>query len=642
VTQWHFNKRRKGDRKRERKIADFFSADVISEIGEPLVREGIQNALDASSRDGKVSVRINYSGKDEGLAPEAMAVYLGDGWEHFSAPECELRDLPDPGGNCPFLVFEDFGTTGLGGDPNAWEVKEGVDNPFFNFYRAEGASPKTGTDQIGSHGVGKCAFGWSSRIGAFFGLTVREEDHRRLLMGTALLKYHHIGKNSYMPDGDFGDLRHEEEDDPIIVPVEQDELLDRFSKDFGLQRDRTPGLSVVVPWPELQVEGGLPGIEAERKVDSLTRSVIRSFFDPIIRGRLEVSITAPKHEVRLTKETIRDAMCRLSEEVVNELKPFVDLAEWGAALPDSEFTTIEYPPDNKAPRWRAGLISETDTEAMRKRLHDGENLAVRVPVYVKKKAGEQTASFFDVLIAHDTRGSSLAFVRGGLLIPGVKGMGAGGYSAVVLVEDRDLTTFLGDSENPAHTEWQTRQPNFKGKYSYADETIVFVRNSVHNIIHLLTEDDEEKDPAALLGFFSLPGEEGDPIGPAGPGGVRKRRPKPPPKKIPTEPRPCRISGTNDGFRVSPGDGKQPEAVEIKMAYDNRMRGNPISKYSATDFSLTQSNITDQRGIEIVACEQNRIAMKIIDSEFKLVVGGFDPNRDLYIRAEALENDDAGQ
>ena len=53
-----------------------------------------------------------------------------------------LANVPGPGSHCPYLVFDDFGTTGLDGDVTQWHKVEGTRNGFFTFFRAEGQSDK--------------------------------------------------------------------------------------------------------------------------------------------------------------------------------------------------------------------------------------------------------------------------------------------------------------------------------------------------------------------------------------------------------------------------------------------------------------------------------------------------------------------
>ena len=56
----------------------------------------------------------------------------------------------------------------------------------------------------GGWGVGKTVFPRSSRLKAFFALTVRHDDRRRMLMGGAVLRSHRVGGKYFAPDGYFG------------------------------------------------------------------------------------------------------------------------------------------------------------------------------------------------------------------------------------------------------------------------------------------------------------------------------------------------------------------------------------------------------------------------------------------------------
>ncbi len=56
------------------------------------------------------------------------------------------------------------------------------------------------------------------------------------------------------------------------------------------------------------------------------------------------------------------------------------------------------------------------------------------------------------------------FVRDGITISGITSLDKGLVRGVVIIHDTNLARMLGDSENPAHTEWQADSRNFKGKY----------------------------------------------------------------------------------------------------------------------------------------------------------------------------------
>ena len=156
---------------------ELFSSEAIGDVTEALVREGIQNALDARVRLGdgqrqRADVRIYLSEGTEALPAARVTRWFESLSAHVNAPGNGLRDLPSFRDACPFLVFEDFGTTGLTGAVEQYRAVRGVENNFMNFFRAEGHSDK-GADDRGSWGVGKTVFPRSSRINSFFGFTVR-------------------------------------------------------------------------------------------------------------------------------------------------------------------------------------------------------------------------------------------------------------------------------------------------------------------------------------------------------------------------------------------------------------------------------------------------------------------------------------
>ncbi len=68
--QWHFSSKRPSDKTRDPVVGEFFSSDAIKDAGEALVREAIQNSLDAriDRGAGNVRIRIYLSGDSKALA----------------------------------------------------------------------------------------------------------------------------------------------------------------------------------------------------------------------------------------------------------------------------------------------------------------------------------------------------------------------------------------------------------------------------------------------------------------------------------------------------------------------------------------------------------------------------------------------
>jgi hypothetical protein len=226
--------------------------------------------------------------QDNALSAEKIRAYFAGAWPHYEAPGNGLRNLPDRNELCPLLVFEDFGTTGLQGDTTQWHDKPGEKNPFFYFFRAEGRSAKSEEDR-GRWGLGKYAFPRMSRVSSFCGLTLRADDGRRLLMAQTVLKSHELDGVYYSPDGCFG----EQGRNGLILPCEDQPFITKFCEDFGLQRKKEPGLSVVIPWLW----------EEDVSRDSVIEAVVRGYFQPILTGSLAVTVETPKERVDINHET---------------------------------------------------------------------------------------------------------------------------------------------------------------------------------------------------------------------------------------------------------------------------------------------------------------------------------------------------
>src|SRR5262249_15652036 len=157
--------------------------------------------------------------------------------------------------------------------------------------------------------------------------------------------------------------------------------------------------------------------------------------------------------------------------------------------------------------WGPDLFPEA-AAGLREKYHKGERIAVRVPFCVRPKGGEKKWSYFDVALERDGTESRErpVFVREGIIISDLRSPYSRGVRSLVICDDGPLATLLGDSENPAHTQWQKDGSNYKGKYTYPAENLSFVINSVSEVIRFITEADKEADKTILVDMFSLPAE----------------------------------------------------------------------------------------------------------------------------------------
>ena len=634
TARWHFTPRRPRDMLREPIQGEFFEDESIDHPGEALIREGIQNSLDACADGETVLVRIRVSRSDGAVSAEGIAPYLVNAWDHLEAEGNGLRAVPQRDEACPFLVFEDFGTIGLTGDTAQCRPLAGVENPFFHFFRAEGRSEK-GEDQRGRWGVGKYVFPQASRINAVFGLTLRLDDKQRLLMGQTVLRSHEVEPESYSPDGWFGQAAGEVEP---VMPVSDPRTLDDFASTFGLDRADKPGLSLVVPWYDLDMTD-----------EELVKAVARNYFYPILAGELSVIVETPSLPTCLDSQTLLQQVTSIGGDLA-DLAPLLELAQWARDLSPADYLALEPPPPNRVPKWEADLIPEDVIAQIRKGLDDGTPIAIRVPVHVRKKNRDVEESFFRVFLRRDERVEAKrpVFIRGGITITDVKCRNVHGIASLVVSDDRPLASLLGDAEIPAHTRWQAGA-KFKDRYVGGGSCLTFVSRSVQEILRIVSESEEEEDPTLLADIFSLPAEPE-----SGGQTTRSRRargrhgpdpPPPPPPPPPPKPRRFRVEQISGGFSVLPSaaPSEEPWLLDIRVAYDVR-RGNPLKRYNTADFDLGDDSMfaLEATGVTIAARERNHVVAKVDHPDFGLHVRGFDEKRDLYIRVTAKECPDASQ
>lgn len=641
---WHYKSLQEGDTVRDPIQGEFFATEAIENSADALIREGIQNSLDARRASsttpwGKevLRVRIRVSGNPQAIDSDIAAPFLSGNWEHLQVPGNGLQIPPRQDHPCTFLTFEDFGTTGLNGNPSQWKKIPGSENRFFNFFRAEGHSDKSETDR-GRWGVGKTVFPRASRISSFWAVTKRELDGVRLLMGRTILKSHDLANGTTcVPDGYFGIKT---ESTSIVLPVSDDSTISRFCNTFGLKRGQEPGLSIIVPFYD----------EDEITVETILHAVVIGYFYPILSGELVVEIVGSDDAVTtLDQSNLAEAANRFERS--RPLMPVIQLSDWARCLNESDRVFLNRPVANRAPRWIPELFPDNGIELLRNRFKAGERVAIRVPMPVREKKKEMQWSYFDVFFTNDgsdKRGRPI-YVRDGITISDVRGRTTHGVASLVLVTDRPLATLLGDSENPAHTQWQKECSHYRHKYETGVANIEFVANSVAEILRLITESDAEEDPTVLIDLFSLPVPKKDDSTK-----TRKKKPKkeeepestpddpvdfpsPPPKRF-------RVTKSKGGFSITSGDpdAPQPEQLLVEVAYDDRTR-NPLKTWYRTDFDFAKLSTNPPKEMlqncEVAFAGGNRLVVKVLKPDFRLNVLGFDERRNLFVRVLEQEATD---
>jgi hypothetical protein len=601
---------------------EFFKAQ---DLADALVRESIQNSLDARLPRSRspVRVRFRFAAGAHALPAEGVREYF-DGLEtHLAAVAKNIHSvLPREGEPVPYLLIEDFGTRGLTGDPRVDpELEPGNDdgkNDFFYFWRNVGRSNKGEVDR-GRWGLGKAVFTVASRIRTVFGITRRADDDRSLLLGQSVLKTHVLDGVRRYPYGFFAKY---ERKGGLPLPIEDPILLDRFVDDFRVSR-QYPGLSIVVPYYR----------DDELSYDRVIESVLSQYFYPILRGDLVVEVAEDARRQQIWAETI-DGLAAPDAGLAR----LCELTRW--SLEQTDDTRIVLPDRGiGAPRWEENILEGEQLSELRDRFAAGERLAFRVPILVKRKRARAASSSFDVFLELDEtlRKAEHHFIRRGITIPEVRGSGGDKPArALVVVDDQALSTFLGDAENPAHSDWSERADKIRTLYDLGPTTLRFVKNSAAFLASLLArppagrvrdfladlfwidvpEDAERETAAARIpargaGESGGPGERTSAAG--GAGGVTI----------------ARIAG---GFTIKGDHAKADQPLHGEVAYRVRA-GNPFRKHSPFDFDLMAPNgiHVQAEGVRMRPTSVNAFELTPSAAKYQISMKGFDPRRDLIVR-----------
>lgn len=544
---------------------------------------------------------------------------------------CDSAGLPLLPGT--FLVIEDFGTRGLAGDPLLCRnPPKGSNSPedFFWFWRNIGLSGKTG-DDLGRWGLGKTVFRAVSRVGCMFGLTIRCTDHRQLLMGQAVLRCHSIAEHQYMPEGFWCDG---EDASGVPRPIETPAELDKFRQEWKVTRTTEPGLSVVVPY----IAENLSGLR-------ILQAVCVHFFLPVLRGQLEVEVSAGDinaGSATLNASTLEN-WCRTiswngQKRTKRHAPPPVAFVRGCLSSGVPAFTT-KLLGESRVPELNPESFAAADLQQLRAAFSGDQLIEVRVRLGLHplhRPAEEGVLRVFLQRGAADQRWDTY-FVREGMTITKLNSRAAArGVQALVLVDPGPLARLLGDSENPAHEDWDSSadRPKKLWKAGWSGR-VMFCRKIVDLLSEVLAQPVKQADFDLLSDFFSIARSNASQrsAAPDRTGSIPASL-----ADIAPKPRWFRLDGRRGGFRIVPTNHEPLPAdaeLRVSVAYDV-ISGNPLKKWSSFDFDFRSESgviVFSGQQVDVQHLSGNELLLKFSGSDFLFAADGFDQHADLYVRIE---------
>jgi hypothetical protein len=631
LPNWNFKERIAGSKNRNPIQDEFFnSSEALTEISS-LVRESIQNSLDAKIENSNDPVLLKFSISE--ISKKIATEYFQDLSDHL------LSSIPGPKSfleseKCRTLVVEDFNTSGLLGNSLKDSLNSEDDpakNGFYYFVWAEGSSAKTDGNR-GRWGIGKIVFPRLSSIKTFFVLSNRSKEfapckNEQLLLGMSILKGHSLEGKTYQPDGWWSDFT----PDGIPIPVSKD-VHPKFKKDWNLRREEETGLSIVIPY--------IPDFITKELIRDC---VIRDYFIAIQQGLLVVEISDEESEYKLDKLNLRAeclnigvddriANSKTRDEMVNLIDMVSDSQQQNAKIFSIDVN------DDFENRWNSIFIDPAVANAALNELDSGNTVNFKVAVKIPSK----DSSSFDYFTIHlrrmtDVR-TSAVFCREGIVIPSASPNLIRDHLILVIASKGILANLLADAEGPAHEKWSDKTDKFRQNYPgyKGGQILTFLRKAPTEMIFKIRGNASQKDSTAFANFFPLPGDpkmgSSSGVKPTKKGeGLRPSEPSKP--EIPRSEQKFQIDSSTNGFSIkSINDdttliGKEIEAL---VAYKVRS-GDSFSKWQIEDFDLTKIN-PKLEGCTITKTKGNSATIYITGRKFKAIWNGFDQIRDLDIKA----------
>ena len=667
--QWIFTLKSPSTKTRDPISGEYFSSDAIDNAGQALVREAIQNSLDArlKGNSGSVRIRIFVSGDRAALPANGHRRWFKDAWPHYNAKGNGLQHgRLTSGMACRFLVIEDFGTTGLTGDHAQFQEEPDINNSFFYFFRAEGKTAKEGDDR-GRWGIGKQVFPRSSLAQTHFGYS--ETSTGAFLMGSCILKHHQVDGMTYVPEGYFGCVSIRG-GDSVAMPLTDPDVIEQFRTDFRVSRQPGQwGTSIVVPWLDDEDDDGDTGSAFAR--DQLAIAVLEEYLLPLMDRRVEVTVEDPDGAISLTADSYESGLQQLARspvpsvpERVAKLLPFVDLAKRIEREDYRHYHLNPFPQER--PTWVDSVLPEEKRQQIKADLMAGKAVRVTARVTVRRKSTEEgdperrTPSIFDCyLLRNAVDAVPPRFLREDLLISGIRSKSIPGCTSLVRIEKGNLAIMLGDAENPAHTEWTAKSDNFKNRYVYGPAMLSFVIAFPSDLHKTVTTEPARVDRSLLLDLFHDSGPElrrkdgdtvtpplgdddpqdsGEDPGPGADGGGVTPPPDVPTLLVPSKP--YRVLDAEDGFTLVSTACPFPQdmLLRLRCAYVTTV-GSALKKYNRVDFDFSKSKLSvDLEGVQLAKADGNELLLHIVTPTFNIRIAGFDRNRDLEVHATMVHND----
>jgi hypothetical protein len=599
--KWNFIKTPTGGVRREASDDNYFRDDS-TDIVASLVRENIQNAIDAASGIEPVIVRFSLNSVPKSYAEFVKSLLVGGDdslFDHYRKA-CEAHEVQpeEPEFDAPsFLLIEDFHTKGLDGYTDRLD-KGG----FSTFWRNAGVTNKVkGGNRGGSFGIGKVVNPMSSKLQTFFGLTIRNVEQTNdleagpFLLGQTMLCLHDLNDVRYEPYAIWGELVDHASGEHFETPLRDGEFLQHFIEATGLTRKKEPGLSLAVPFPANCFSA-----------ESIVEAAILHYFYPIVEGSLVVEVFKDRIlEKAIDCATIKECAQVMGLEMAEAIA-FTMLAQGKIGQP-CDLKAHEYSLERYGESLGEQYFEPEELLKHRDRFLSGELVTVEVPIQTEETSSGQKSTSPVRLFLQKTEGKGMDYyIRNGISLHDNRCFSPSTPCLALLLSDEgEISELLRKAEGPAHTKWVQKNCKATKIYSAATKVISYVKSLLVRMHSLLGSGAQSEDSSFLADDF----------------------PDNSSLDVDSTPQVASLSRSNDGTLTVNSTREaslhQEEVCCVTMWFESSTSGR---KWSPFDFNLRQMNIVSE-GTTIQHLEKNFIKFRVT-SNFSIKISGFDPNKDL--------------
>jgi hypothetical protein len=623
---WQFRPLNPNENSGSSTVDDNF-ADEQRSSADILVRETIQNPLDARSEGQSVRVRYYITSVAIDGSTVIPAIFQRTWLEHAIAGGLRVdHTVPR---RISFLVIEDFGTSGLEGSYNDSSVDGETEN-WNAFWFREGEGAKRSRSNGGA-GQGKITLYLASLVRTVFAITSRRSDAMQLAFGCTRFRRNYkieADANRWSKEARWGAT---DSPNKLATPIEDMDVIEAMKVELQLDRGVEPGTSFVIPLPNEAITE-----------DSIKEAVINEFFFAISRGHLSVDV-GHAHLDSSTIETEAEHLgdrCRLTKHY----RAFLRSASTLVSQPPTATAKMGW---NTPTKLDPSGFPEGTADASRAAFEAGSPVVFEMPVVVRESGKEPVNTTFRVVLQQSTDDATQElFVRQDLAVDSEKRLAsfrsASPVMALTYIDHPSLSDLLVCAEEPTHRSWNAKRPKVLNKYVAPDRALHAVRNAALRILIMISPDGK-RDETALSLFFADP--NADLTDKRGGSGSQPDRTKPnsetPGDIPPARPKPLLVTASGRGFIVASNPAKDrtflPLQCSIEVAYATS-GGDSYKQWDSADFWLADDKMFKAGGNHIGALVRggNTLEFQLLAPEAKFAITGFDAERQLDIRVKYKE------